>query len=204
MIYKLDTGHKPAGIEDDQIDKKGVFNMFAMTRFLLRKGIKSGKELKRRRDELMHIAGVAVVKNDRMMERAATERAEKIERYLEGDHEKYLRSLALNVLLNASLIDRVATFEEKSALVSVSPIAMRRALALYARHGKSESLSMLLQHMPDSHPDHEVSDYLLFVITDEMASNSVLRRQAAQKANEVLGQSVCEVPQSPPLKPVHK
>lgn len=199
MIHELNTGYQPPETDLSTIDKKSLFNAFAKSRFMLRKTACVGREMRAIRDRWSKAERHAQHIGDLSLLRESREQIRRITSWLSNEQKIYERDYVDHILNCAVWIDAVATLDEKAALLGLSTIAARRALAPYAEHSadKCESFTLLLSHMPESHPDPDIEYRVTAAIVRQLMSDPVAHRKTTQAMNEIFGQELFPLPSVP-------
>jgi hypothetical protein len=196
MIHELNTGYQPPVIDLANIDKRALFNAFAKSRFMLRKTVHVGREMRTNLEWWNKAERYAQRIGDLSLLRESREKIQRITSWLANEQKTYEKDYVDHILSCAVWIDKVATLDEKAALLGLSTVAARRALKPYAEHNadKSESFTLLLSHMPESHPDPDIEYRVTAAIIKTLMSDPVTHRQTTQHMNEIFGQDVFPLP----------
>lgn len=199
MISELNTGYQPEEQDLSSIDKRALFNRFAKARFMLRKMAHVGRTLKDNLEWWRKAERYAKQEANIDLLRESRESIERISAWLSGGQKDGEKEF-VNILLDCAVwIDKVATLDEKATLLGLSTVAARRALKPYAEHreDKCESFTLLLSHMPESHPDPDIEWRVSAAIIDTIMANPIAHRQTTQAMNEIFGQEIFPLPSVP-------
>ena len=199
MIKVLDTGYKPPELDLASVDKRSLFNSFAKARFMLRKHQKMRKQLLPVLEEWKFLESCAKSAGNINLLRESRSKIQLIEHYLSGVQKDFSAYCVDSMLQCAHLIDRIATLDEKAALLGLSSTAIRLSMKSYdmdeSDHGGL--FTLLLSHMPDSHADDEISVPVTIAIIHKISSDPIANRKTNQYMNELFGQEVFPVPDVP-------
>lgn len=198
MATMIEIGYRPLPADPDAPDKKALFNGFAKHRYYLRRirrqlGWTNSLLTERRKAEQ---EGRQC--GDFLYTREAQREVEEIEAFVTRQ-QNAIESVVNTLLDHAYWIDRIATLDEKAALLGLSTKAAQRALASYAERGqaKGESFTMLLAHMPESHADPDIEWPVFAAMMDAVQNHPIAHRRVTQRLNEVFGQELFPLPEVP-------
>lgn len=199
MIRELDTGYQPPSADLSSIDKRALFNDFARTRYIMRRAAGLLRHFAAKRAAYVALEECARNEGDLVDLRWARDTIAQLDHAAE-DVRGHRRELAEHLLDFALWIDKVATLEEKAALLGLSPIAARRALSVYdgSEGNRCESFTLLLTHMPEDRPDPDIEVIVTGVVVRAITSHPIAKRRTAQYMNEhIFGADVMPVPAAP-------